>query len=84
MKKISKVIFITIVAILLSFPVAFWVIDYIFANAIGDIYDFNAYIRPITYIISGVGSFIVSYLVNKFLARKINKIDMVSSLKGNE
>ncbi|MBR1540082.1 MAG: ABC transporter permease [Clostridia bacterium] len=88
-KQIKKIfikqnIWITIVAILLSFPVAFWVTDYIFANAIGDIYDFNAYIRPITYAISGLGSFIVSYLINKFLARKINKIDMVSSLKGNE
>ena len=31
-----------------------------------------------------IGTFLVSYLVSKFLARKINKIDMVSSLKGNE
>ena len=81
---IKQNIWITIVAILLSFPVAFWITDYIFANAIGDIYDFNAYIRPITYVVSGVGSFVVSYLVNQLLARKIKKIDMVSSLKGNE
>ena len=41
-------------------------------------------ISPFTYIISAVGTFIVSYLTNKLLARKIKKIDMVSSLKGNE
>lgn len=56
----------------------------IFVNAIGDTYDFNAMIAPFTYIISAVGTFIVSYLTNKLLARKIKKIDMVSSLKGNE
>ena len=37
-----------------------------------------------TYIISAVETFIVSYLANQMLARKIKKIDMVSSLKGNE
>ena len=37
-----------------------------------------------TYVISAIGTFIVSYVVSKVLARKINKIDMVSSLKGNE
>ena len=58
--------------------------DYIFVNVIGDTYDFNAMISPFTYIISTVGTFIVSYLTNKLLARKIKKIDMVSSLKGNE
>ncbi|MEE0866489.1 MAG: hypothetical protein U0L98_06845 [Clostridia bacterium] len=58
--------------------------DYIFAKAIGDTYDFNAMIYPFSYIISAVGTFIVSYLTNKLLARKIKKIDMVSSLKGNE
>ena len=58
--------------------------DFIFVNAIGDVYDFNAYIKPISYIVSTVGTFIVSYFVNQVLARKIKKLDMVSSLKGNE
>ena len=58
--------------------------DYIFVNAIGDTYDFSTMIKPITFVVSGVGTFIVTYLVNKLLARKIKKIDMVTSLKGNE
>ena len=58
--------------------------DYIFKNAIGDNYDFEAMIKPATFILSGLGTFIVVYVVNQFLARKIKKIDMVSSLKGNE
>ena len=35
-------------------------------------------------LVSAIGTFIVSYLVSKFLARKIKNIDMVTSLKGNE
>ena len=38
----------------------------------------------ITYVIAGVGTFIVSYVVSKILARKVKNIDMVTSLKGNE
>ena len=31
-----------------------------------------------------IGTFLISYLVSKLLAKKIKKIDMVTSLKGNE
>ncbi len=81
---IKQNIWISIVAIAVSLPLGYTMTDYIFVNAIGDTYDFNAMISPFTYIISAVGTFIVSYLINKLLARKIKKIDMVSSLKGNE
>lgn len=37
-----------------------------------------------TYLTAIIGTFVVFYLVSKRLARKVNKIDMVSSLKGNE
>ena len=81
---IKQNIWISIMAILIALPVGFALTDYIFVNAIGDTYDFNAMIKSTTYIISAVGTFIVSYLANQMLARKIKKIDMVSSLKGNE
>ena len=58
--------------------------SYIFEAALGDNYDFQAYIRPVTYVIAGVGIFAVSVLVNDMMSRKIRKIDMVSSLKANE
>jgi putative ABC transport system permease protein len=81
---IKQNIWIGILAILIALPLGNLVTDYIFVNAIGDTYDFNAMIKPATYIISAIGTFIVVYIVNQILARKIKKIDMVSSLKGNE
>ena len=47
-------------------------------------YDFGAIITVNTYIISFVVTVVCSYLVSIFIARKIKKIDMVTSLKGNE
>ena len=71
-------------AILISMPLGFILTDYIFKNAIGDTYDFSASIKPITFILSAIGTYIVSLLINILLSRKVRKIDMVSSLKGNE
>ena len=48
--------------------------DYIFKNAIGDTYDFEAMIKPATFIMSSIGTFVVVYIVNQFLAKKIKKI----------
>ena len=88
-KQIKKIfikqnIWIGIFAILIALPLGNYTTDYIFKNAIGDSYDFEAMIKPITFIFSALGTFIVVYIVNQLLARKIKKIDMVSSLKGNE
>ena len=62
----------------------FYLTDWLFKTAIEEHYDFGAWISVKTYIISAVGTFVISYLVSKFLARKIKKIDMITSLKGNE
>lgn len=75
---------IAIVSIIIGLPLGYYLTDWLFKTAIEEHYDFGAYILTQTYIISAVGTFIVSYLVSKFLARKIKNIDMVSSLKGNE
>ena len=88
-KQIKKIfikqnIWIGIFAIIIALPLGNYMTDYIFKNAIGDSYDFEAMIKPATFIFSAIGTFIVVYIVNQFLARKIKKIDMVSSLKGNE
>jgi putative ABC transport system permease protein len=88
-KQIKKIfikqnIWIGIFAIIIALPLGNYMTDYIFKNAIGDTYDFEAMIKPATFIISSIGTFVVVYIVNQFLAKKIKKIDMVSSLKGNE
>ena len=88
-KQIKKIfikqnIWIGILAIIIALPLGNYMTDYIFKNAIGDTYDFEAMIKPATFIMSSIGTFVVVYIVNQFLAKKIKKIDMVSSLKGNE
>ena len=75
---------IAIVSIIFGLPMGFYLTDWLFKTAIEEHYDFGAFITVRTYVISAIGTFIVSLLVSKYLARKIKKIDMVTSLKGNE
>ncbi len=75
---------ISIISIILGLPVGFYLTDWLFKTAIEDSYDFGAHINIITYVISAIGTFVISYVVSKILAKKIKKIDMVTSLKGNE
>ena len=75
---------IAIISIIIGLPLGYYLTDWLFKTAIEEHYDFGASITIKTYIISAIGTFVVSYLVSKFLSRKIKNIDMVSSLKGNE
>ncbi len=75
---------VAIVSIIFGLPLGFYLTDWLFKTAIEEHYDFGASITIKTYLISAVGTFVMSYLVSKFLARKIKNIDMVTSLKGNE
>ena len=88
-KKIKSIfirqnIMITIVAIIIGLPLGYLVTDYIFKVAIEESYDFRAYISNSTYIIAAIGTFLTSYYVSRKLAKKVENIDMVTSLKGNE
>ena len=75
---------IAIISIIIGLPLGFYLTDWLFKTAIEEHYDFGASINTITYVISGIGTLLISYLVSRFLARKIKNIDMVTSLKGNE
>lgn len=75
---------IAIISIIIGLPLGYHLTDWLFKTAIEEHYDFSANITFQTYILAGIGTFIVSYVVSKFMARKIKNIDMVSSLKGNE
>lgn len=75
---------IAIISIIIGLPLGYYLTDWLFKTAIEEHFDFGAHITMNTYVIAAIGTFIVSYFVSKFLARKINNIDMVSSLKGNE
>lgn len=81
---IKQNLWIAVGAIIIALPLGNYMTDYIFKNAIGDTYDFSAMIKPITFIGAAIGTYIVAFIVNQLLGRKIKKIDMVTSLKGNE
>lgn len=88
-KQIKKIFIkqnniIAIISIILGLPAGFYLADWLFKTAIEDSYDFGAHINIETYVFAAIGTFVISYVVSRILARKIRKIDMVTSLKGNE
>lgn len=88
-KKIKKIFikqnnWIAIISIILGLPLGYYLTDILFKFAIEEHYDFTANIKWSTYLIAGICIFTLSYVVSMFLSKKINNIDMVTSLKGNE
>lgn len=75
---------IAIISIIIGLPLGWYLTDWLFKTAIEEHYDFGASITLQSYIIAAIGTFIVSFVVSKFLARKVKNIDMVTSLKANE
>ena len=75
---------IAVISIILGLPAGYYLTDWLFKTAIEESYDFGTSISIMTYIYAIVGTLLVSYIVSRFLSRKINSIDMVTSLKGNE
>ena len=88
-KQIKKIYikqnnWITIISIIIGLPLGFYMIDFIFKMALAESYDMSAHVRLMTYIYATIGTIIVSLVVSNILATKVKKIDMVTSLKGNE
>lgn len=75
---------IALVSVVIGLPLGYCLTDWLFRTAIEENYDFRANITIWTYAISAIGTFVISFLVSKYLSKKIRGIDMVSSLKGNE
>ena len=88
-KQVKKIFkkqnnWLTLIGLVLGLPLGFYMTDFIFKMALADDYDFGAQIKVVSYLFAVVGTLVVGFVVNWRLARKIGKIDMVSSLKGNE
>ncbi len=88
-KKIKNIfikqnIWIIIISIIIGLPLGYYLTSYLFVACLEDNFDFGTYILPSTYLISAIITFLTSYIVSNILANKITKIDMVTSLKGNE
>lgn len=75
---------VSIVAVILGCPLGYLMVKLIYKFALAEAYDMIAYVKPISYLVAAIGVFIVTTIVSKILSKKINKIDMVTSLKGNE
>lgn len=88
-KQIEKIFslqnsWICIASIIIGLPVGYNLTSYLFKACLDDNYDFGVHIEVWTYVLAAIGTYLVSYFVSKKLSKKINKIDMVSSLKANE
>lgn len=88
-KQIRKIFikqnsWIAIISIILGLPLGYALTSYLFKVAIEEHYDFGAHINIISYIIAAIGTYLITYIVSNILSKKIEKIDMVTSLKGNE
>lgn len=66
------------------FPLGYLLAEYLFKVAIEEHCDFSTYITLRSYLISSIVTYITTYIVSLRFAKRINKIDMVSSLKSNE
>ena len=88
-KKIRKIFslqnsWICILSIIIGLPVGYGLTSYLFKVCLDENYDFGVHIEWWTYVGSTIVTYLVSYLISKYLSRNVNNIDMVSSLKGNE
>lgn len=88
-KKIKKIFvqqnnWITVLSIIIGLPTGYYMTSWIYESVIADNYDLSAYINLSTYLIAIIGTILVSIIVSRMLSKKVNKIDMVSSLKANE
>ena len=88
-KQIRKIfikqnIWIAIISIILGLPLGYGLTNYLFKVVIEKHYDFGAHISILSYVIATIGTYLITYVVSNMLSKKIEKIDMVTSLKGNE
>ena len=88
-KQIKKIYvkqnnWLTYVSIIIGLPLGYALTDIIFKMALSDGFDMQAHIKILSYIYAAIGTMVVSFVTSHILARKVKKIDMVTSLKGNE
>lgn len=80
---IQQNIWLTIAGIIIGLPTGYG-LTILMLSTVQDSIDISVYIPAYTYIISIIGTFLLSWIISKLLSRKIYHIDMVSALKINE
>lgn len=80
---IQQNIWLTIAGIVIGLPAGYG-LTILMLSTVQDSIDIRVYIPTYVYIISVLGTFLLSWSISKFLSRKIYRIDMVFALKLNE
>lgn len=88
-QKIEKIFslqnsIICLISILVGLPSGYYLTSYLFKACLDENYDFGVHIEPLTFVLAAIGTYLVSWIVSKLLSRKVETIDMVSSLKAND
>ena len=88
-EKIKKIFtlqnsIICVISIAIGLVLGYTLTSYLFKVCLDENYDFEVHIEFLTYVIASIGTYLVSYIVSRRLAKRVDTIDMVSSLKANE
>lgn len=88
-KSIKKIfieqnIWITIASIIIGLPTGYYLTVWLFNKCLDENFDISVNINTSTYLLAIIGTILVSLIVSILISKKIKKINMVSSLKGNE
>ncbi len=80
---IQQNLWLTFIGIIIGLPAGYGLII-IMLGTIQSSIDMSSYVPSFVYMISALGTFIISWIISKTLSRKVKSIDMVSALKINE
>lgn len=80
---ISQNIWLTLLGVLIGLPGGY-VVLYVLIKALASEYELSITIKPFTYVISALLTFVVSWIVGVMVARKNKAINMVEALKDAE
>lgn len=80
---IQQNIWLTLLGIVVGLPVGYALLLTMLSTVQNSI-DITIYIPPYVYTASILGTYLLSWLINKCLAHKVYHIDMVAALKANE
>ncbi|MCR4740097.1 MAG: ABC transporter permease [Lachnospiraceae bacterium] len=87
-KKIRSIlqmqnIWVTVLGIIAGIPSGMVIINVLFGT-MPESMDYVPKYRPLSYLYTIVGTFVLSMAVNRVLSRKVKTVDMVDALKGQE
>jgi putative ABC transport system permease protein len=80
---LTQNIWLTLIGIIPGIPIGIMILRYIF-QFLGDVFDFIIVVEFSSYLYTVFGTILLSAAVNRMFSKRLESIDMVSSLKGVE